>query len=1561
MLRDNKPLNSKSLFLILLLVISVTSLVLSCISISKTGLTSNQENTLANIGISSNGCLSSKCFTNNDVTTQNLNPHVANQVNYFDIVETYQIQTNANDLVVKSNQVNFEKTPILLANLTTIEKYALLDIKEGTIVFDNDQQSLNVYQNNNWSSLIGNGGVSNVTGKANQIDSSGGVSPEISISDYLLPSIENWRSLYPLTDPSNNQFLQYQSDSKHLEWVYLSSPDFPISRTLHVEKYGNDTTGNGSTLTPFLTLKRALEVAQTSTSVINQTCILVGTGNFVEANPLVITSAGLTIAGTTQRGSLIASSNASQPLLTSTVNTLISNIRIQGTIRITGNFNVLIESCFFSSCPLNAIELVGNGIYSSVAFVNNCTFSLNTLAISSQSTNLLVFSCLFGGTNVGSDPSALLNGIHFSASNGVGFVYSCFFIRFGYCIKSENSAHLFVSDCNFTNSIKGIESLTQSTLTLNSVTCSNMFDTQIGFIIDGPGTVMKMSNCVVDGSNTSNAIGYQVTNDAVITMNSCTSSFCHVGIRLNGTASTKVICPSHIFASNIISVHLQGTATFIGVFIVIDDTTTLVFDSTTNVQLSLSTLESSCLKIGDFSNTSITNLLQVASKTTDESLLLYNPNFLGYESLAYVNPAQVNSGSCNISQLDSAYRVITNSLSNNAKISLFTNNVDGIRGWDIVKLPTSGILEYQYTNSIAGQLGSTNEPIIQLDGTNNNLNLLTSTLTWSQGSTIYESGVNTLNIKNLILSNLSPNQAVVSNGTSNLVSSIVSATELSYLTNCTSNVQLQLNGKLSTSGGSLSGNLVIGTNGTVLNPALNLNNNSGIYSSQSNYFNLETNDTDRLQIDDTGNLSLFMFTTKGILHNNAQGLISSSLIINEDITNSTIGNEKLASASSGSNANYIVVRDANQVFSTAQITITGNVVNNTDVATKSYVDTAVTTGFVIHENVLVSANFNVTLTGLQTINTVSLIANDRILLIGQSNAIQNGCWLVQVGAWTRPLDFADGTLARSSYFYSQQNNSGYVCSTPSATIGTHPLAFSLFSSPASISGANLGSGTGHLYLNTTGNVLNFATLLADTYLNIIDTVANEVKIGVQAGSALSVSNLVARDVNGDFAARFITANLIGSASGNLSLSGGTLTNFLELPAGSVSFPTLRLGSVATGLASSSGTFQIITNGQLNLSINTAGVVTIPKFITTGIVHNSNLGVLTTSLIVNADITIGTIQTDRLSNVSSTNTNNNIVVRNGSGDFAANIITANLVGTVTGNVNGHASLDLPLTGGTLTGPLFVGNGSLSAPLISVGTTNTGFSYSGSNFQISVGALLGLSIATSGVVRIPNFTVDGVVKSNSSGILTCAKILDSDITIGTIGNDKLQTLVNLGLVQNSATSATPANERNTIVLRNDLGEFTTQNIIEVAPTSICIGQVDEFRLKITPDPTFVGPDFETFQQVANPHEDFKFDVNSGRIFYLGEESRWLQVQVQLSFLQHRETGILTCWLQKNDLDKPSIVRRVVTTTDASIDQYILIEVTQQFLFASNDSVQLAATYTGPDVNCFFQCCSYNISSL
>lgn len=90
-----------------------------------------------------------------------------------------------------------------------------------------------------------------------------------------------------------------------------------------------------------------------------------------------------------------------------------------------------------------------------------------------------------------------------------------------------------------------------------------------------------------------------------------------------------------------------------------------------------------------------------------------------------------------------------------------------------------------------------------------------------------------------------------------------------------------------------------------------------------------------------------------------------------------------------------------------------------------------------------ASDTNVTLSGVQNIGGVTGVADQRVLLLKQTNPAENGPWLQKVGAWVRPTDFDTSAEALSgSYVLVAGGNKsgGYTLATPDPiTLGTTAL------------------------------------------------------------------------------------------------------------------------------------------------------------------------------------------------------------------------------------------------------------------------------------------------------------------------------------------------------------------------------------------------------------------------------------------------------------------------------------------------------------------------------------------
>ena len=81
---------------------------------------------------------------------------------------------------------------------------------------------------------------------------------------------------------------------------------------------------------------------------------------------------------------------------------------------------------------------------------------------------------------------------------------------------------------------------------------------------------------------------------------------------------------------------------------------------------------------------------------------------------------------------------------------------------------------------------------------------------------------------------------------------------------------------------------------------------------------------------------------------------------------------------------------------------------DSDVATKSYVD-GVAAGLYWKDPVRVATTGNITLSGTQTIDGVSISAGNRVLVKDQSSAPENGIYVCAAGAWSRSTDMDAGS------------------------------------------------------------------------------------------------------------------------------------------------------------------------------------------------------------------------------------------------------------------------------------------------------------------------------------------------------------------------------------------------------------------------------------------------------------------------------------------------------------------------------------------------------------------------
>lgn len=158
--------------------------------------------------------------------------------------------------------------------------------------------------------------------------------------------------------------------------------------------------------------------------------------------------------------------------------------------------------------------------------------------------------------------------------------------------------------------------------------------------------------------------------------------------------------------------------------------------------------------------------------------------------------------------------------------------------------------------------------------------------------------------------------------------------------------------------------------------------------------------------------------------------------------------------------------NSQKITSLATPTATG------DAATKGYVDTEIgnaINGVDWKASVRAATTADITLSGLQTVDGISLSAGERVLVKNQTDGTQNGIYAVASGAWSRTAD-ADSSaevtpgLAVFVEEGTAQGNQQWVLSTDGPiTLGTTALTFTQIgatgAAPAAGNGLTLTSNT----------------------------------------------------------------------------------------------------------------------------------------------------------------------------------------------------------------------------------------------------------------------------------------------------------------------------------------------------------------------------------------------------------------------------------------------------------------------------------------------------------------------
>lgn len=294
---------------------------------------------------------------------------------------------------------------------------------------------------------------------------------------------------------------------------------------------------------------------------------------------------------------------------------------------------------------------------------------------------------------------------------------------------------------------------------------------------------------------------------------------------------------------------------------------------------------------------------------------------------------------------------------------------------------------------------------------------------------------------------------------------------------------------------------------------------------------------------------------------------------------------------------------------TGNLDLGGNRITNaapsvgaTDLVTRAELD-AKGEGLKVHEAAVVTSTSDIDLLtgGLLTIDGIPLSAGDRVLVKDQTNASENGIYIVQVGGWDRSLDANDtGELRGGSHIYVSEGTSfagtAYVVTNVAEpVIGTDDISWTQHSGAG-----QLDAGNG---LKKDGNLLEVNTS------DGLEIVADNVKIKLDGTTLqLGADGIKLKDLNNgsilignasnEATAQVISGDATISNDGTLTISSEAIDNSNISNAANISTSKLadgseflqRDGSVVWTANQDAGGFRLtnLNDGVANSDVATFG-------------------------------------------------------------------------------------------------------------------------------------------------------------------------------------------------------------------------------------------------------------------------------------------------------------------------------------------------------------------------------------
>ena len=251
-------------------------------------------------------------------------------------------------------------------------------------------------------------------------------------------------------------------------------------------------------------------------------------------------------------------------------------------------------------------------------------------------------------------------------------------------------------------------------------------------------------------------------------------------------------------------------------------------------------------------------------------------------------------------------------------------------------------------------------------------------------------------------------------------------------------------------------------------------------------------------------------------------------------TKLTVNGKGLVTAASNATLNDIGTPTSSFSMGSQLLTNLADPVSAQDAATKSYVD-SVAQGLDPKASCIVATTANITLSGLLTIDGVTVAAGNRVLVKNQTAPAENGIYVVSSTAWSRASDMDTWAEVPNAFTFVEQgtlqHDTGWVCtSNAGGTIDVTPITFVQFSGAGTYS-----AGTGLTLTGSEFSITNTA-VSAGSYGSASSVGTFTVNAQGQLTAAASTTIDITLSQVSD------AGTMAAQDANNINVTGGSLTN-----------------------------------------------------------------------------------------------------------------------------------------------------------------------------------------------------------------------------------------------------------------------------------------------------------------------------------------------------------------------------------------------------------------------------------